>query len=121
MPAYPYVCPNCDHSFDVIKRMKFIDSTEKCRKCGTHLDKNHRKIATQTFRDEKVEDITWDMALGCYVKSNKHRRQIAKSRGLEEVGNEPLDNMIKHYEKQREDTAKARWAEFYEPIEVRSR
>ncbi len=49
--------------------------------------------------------------LGCWTESTKHARQIAKARGLEEAGTTPPEAMSKHFEQQRKETWKRRWAD----------
>jgi putative FmdB family regulatory protein len=117
---YPYSCPHCNNNFDIIKRISEIDNVEKCPNCDNIVTKENRKIASgQIFYGAKVEDAEWCPGLGCIVKNSAHRRQIARARGLEEVGTEPVENMINRAEKIREENAKAKYAEFFQPIEVR--
>jgi len=116
---YPYNCPACNSNFDVIKRISEIDNVEKCPNCDNIVTKENRKIAaTQFFYGAKVEHDEWCPGLGCVVKNSAHRRQIAKSRGLEEVGTEPVEKLINRAEKLREENAKAKYAEFFKPIEI---
>jgi len=82
---YPYVCKACKNEWDVSKRLKDIDNIELCPICK---EEGKRVLAAGYFTNEKVEDAEFCPALGQVVKSKKHRLQIAKDRGLEEVGNE---------------------------------
>lgn len=117
---YPYHCPNCNTNFDIIKRVSEIDNIEKCITCDTLLTKENRKIASkQFFYGAKVEHAEWCPAMGCVVRNSAHRRQIAKARGLEEVGTEPIENIISASEKYRDEKCKARYAEFFAPIEIK--
>ena len=118
MPTYPYVCPDCEKAFDVIKRISDIDKIENCPQCFAICNKNNRKIARQALHDIDVDDPKWDHALGCVVKNSKHRKKIAKDRGLIEVGTESVENIEKLFSKKRDDIAKERYREFFDPIEV---
>lgn len=76
---------------DVIKRHTDIDNTETCPKCDTIMK---RLIAGGScFIGEKVEDAEYNPGLGCVTKNKKHRDEIAKSRGLYEVGNEDMGKL----------------------------
>jgi len=121
MPEYPYRCPGCSKDFYITKSARNIDDLENCPSCGTSCNKNHRLIARPSLHDIEVGEAQWDVALGCVVKNNKHRAKIAKERGLEEIGNESVDNIIKHFDDQKSRAAKERYREFFDPIELRSR
>lgn len=85
---YEYKCPSCNNRFEVVKRVKEFDKPELC-KCGFEAK---RQIARrQFFYGAKVEDAEYCPAVGQVVKNNKHRRQIAKQRGWEEVGNTDMN------------------------------
>lgn len=91
-----------------------------CPKCfgdGTRFI-SHR----QSFYGEKVEDSYFCPALGTIIKNKNHRNQIAKSKGLEEIGNDipPSQENFKKFEKIIEEKSRNRYREFFEPIEVRS-
>jgi hypothetical protein len=45
-------------------------------------------------------------------------RKIAKSRGLEEIGNEKPEKIHDHFEKQREETKAQRWADAEDAYEA---
>jgi len=56
-------------------------------------------------------NVSYNPGLGQWTKSTRHARQIAKEKGLIEVGNEPVESLHKHYDKQRKDKVEQRWAE----------
>jgi len=105
---YPYHCLKCDHDFEVIKRVADIDNAEPCEACSGETE---RQIGGgQHFYGESDWDTAqWCPTMGCEIKSNAHRRQIAKDRGLTEVGNEHPDKMDKHYEDQRSRAREEAW------------
>jgi hypothetical protein len=106
---YPYVCKACEYEWDVSKRLKDIDNLEYCPECNYE---GKRVLAPGYFTNEKVEDSEFCPALGQVVKSQKHRLQIAKERGLEEVGNE---NVAKHCDARRAEI-EANQAKAYEDL-----
>lgn len=95
---YPYYCVKCDIETEVEKPLAEIDRREECN-CGHPMA---RCISEHvSFKGEKVEDnqTYFHPALGCEVRSQSHARQIAKSRGLVEVGNESQEHLRPKEEK----------------------
>jgi putative FmdB family regulatory protein len=112
MPTYPYQCSNdlCGHTFDVVKSLSEIDQPEHCDKCQATAE---RFIGNTSFYGAS----DWDKAefnpgLGCVTRNGKHRREIAKSRGLEELGNDysKPERMISESEKARERRYNDGWS-----------
>ena len=96
---YPYEC-ECGFKTDIIKSVRDIDNSEKCPKCDTIMS---RKIAGGNgFLYAEVEDAEYNPGLGCVVKNKKHRAEIAKQRGLVEVGNEDMNKIMKRQDVERE-------------------
>lgn len=113
MPTYPYICPLCDHEFDVTKSIARIEDDEHCSLCR---GKAHRHIARVNFSNAGDWNPSFNHAFGCVVKSKKHQREIIdryrdKGRDFEEVGNEPVENIHKYYDNKREEMQKERWSE----------
>lgn len=110
MPTYVYACAQCHTVFDIVKSVKAIDDTELCPGCSAHCDSSTRQIQRTNFTGASDWNTqTFNPALGCYTKNNRHARQIAKERNLIEVGNENVETVHKHFEKQREETREQRW------------
>mgnify|MGYP000685495909 CR=1 FL=1 len=106
---YPYSCRQ-GHSWEVTKPLSAIDDDECCPDCS---EVGGRQIARSNV-DSSAGDwnrVEYNPGLGQWTKSWKHGRQIAKSKGLVEIGDEPLESMNKHFDKVREDKAKQRWAD----------
>ncbi len=111
MPIYDYGCEDCRVTWDVTKLMSESDTQEACPRCaaiGTKLP--------ALFQVDKTAAGAWNQqsynpGLGCWTKSTKDAERIAKSRGLEPIGNEPVENLHKSFEKQREETRANRWAD----------
>ena len=107
---YPYLCPNCGHRFEVIKRVSEIDNEELCPECSTISD---RKIALSQGIDKSAAS-DWNTphynpGLGKHFTSNSQARKYARKQGLEEVGDEPIDKIHKKFDNERKQKRKARW------------
>jgi hypothetical protein len=109
---YPYECVSCRQKFEVIKSVKHIDDAELCS-CGGIGERRIGKPYLCRVNDW-VE--AYNPAFGCVVKNKAHQREILsryKDNGKEfiEVGSEPVENVHKHFDKQREDREAKRWGE----------
>ena len=94
---YEYKC--CGEVFEVVKRLAEFDRPEDCPKCGEVA----RRIISRTsfYGADDWDKAQYCPGLGQVVKSDKHRRQIAKSKGLEEVGNEDMNKIAKGWDADR--------------------
>ena len=107
---YPYRCQECSHNFDVVKSVKQIDSLEECQACGS--SSTERLFSAQIyFIGAKVEDSEYNPGLGCVTKGKRHREEIAKQRGLVEVGNESADTLHKESVVKKEKQREREWSE----------
>lgn len=61
----------------------------------------------------KVEHAEYNPGLGCITKNSKHRAEIAKRKGLVEVGNEDVSNWRKRSEMDLAAKQDAHYAEAY--------
>jgi putative FmdB family regulatory protein len=93
---YQFECDKCQTDHEINKSMKDSGSVEKCPSCGNILT---RVYSYTYFIGAKVESPEYNAGLGCVTKSAKHRAEIAKSRGLIEVGNERPDSLKKQADK----------------------
>ena len=101
---YEYDC--CDHIFEVIKPLAEFDRAEHCPKCAKPAK---RIISRTSFQGASDWDTAaYCPALGQVVKSDKHRRQIARSRGLEEVGTQDMNKFNKAQDQERQKEADRR-------------
>ena len=106
---YPYRCP-CGNEFEVIKHSKNIDDVEKCPDCKHNCTKENRYISRGSFYGAADWDnAEYNPALGCVTKNAKHRAQIAKSKGLEEVGNADLNKYHKELDAANQQRRDDRW------------
>lgn len=104
---YPYRCLKCRHEWDVIKHHSRIDERETCPECGSQPAQ--RYIASGFFYGEKVEDAEYNPAFGQVVRNKAHRRELAKQRGMVEIGNESPEAIHRHFDQERESRAKRRY------------
>jgi putative FmdB family regulatory protein len=107
MPTYEYMCDDCDLGFEVIKSIKEYATTEACTACG----KAARRVFTCQihFTGTKIEDAEFNPGLGQITKSKRHREDLAKRMGVEEIGNQDPDRTHDHFEKTREENRKKAW------------
>jgi len=109
MPFYPYECPE-GHEFEIVKTISQIDRVEECPECGLSCDKSRRRLAPGFFLGaDDWNTAHYSNALGQVVNSRKHAAQVAKSKGLIEVGNEKPEKIHRHYKAQRDKAREDRW------------
>jgi len=111
VPLYEYQCRMCAADFDVACPISAIDDPVVCPACAATNGKAQRQLTRTHFYGAKVEDASFSPALGKVVKSSKELREEAKRRGMIEVGNEKVETIHRHFERQREDTRQQRWDE----------
>jgi putative FmdB family regulatory protein len=108
--TYQYYCEKCDTKFDVIKSVKDIDVNEFCPGCECPAE---RQFVPQHvyFSGTKVEHAEYNPGLGAVTKNKKHREELAKRKGVVEVGNDfgSGENMQKHFDQAREEKLKKRY------------
>lgn len=112
MAVYPYYCKPCDVTFDVEKPMAESHSLEHCPRCAGDVVKGVAnfqvdKLCLTTGSGISTEEF--NPGLGCYTKSTKDAERIAMKRGMEPIGTEPVENLHKKYEKQKQETREERW------------
>ena len=89
--------------------MAALDSPEPCEKCQ---EPGSRQISRTNFTGAADWNTqSYNPGLGCYTRSNKEAEKIAKSRGMEPIGNETPAAMEKHFAAQRKETKERRWEE----------
>lgn len=110
MPTYDYVCPKCDTSHEVIKYMSESDRIEKCPTCENEMTRDWSNINVQ-LTGTKIENAEYNPGLGVVTKSKNHREEIARQKGVVEIGNDykSADHMSAEFTKSREDKLKKSW------------
>jgi putative FmdB family regulatory protein len=80
MPLYEYYCGLCKENYDVVRSIDLRGSAEcpNCSRMGSKIV-SHPKII------DCVLEPTFDEGLGTMIKGPKHRREVMRSKGLEEA------------------------------------
>ncbi len=104
---YEYECNSCSFTTDIIKHHSVYDREERCSVCSSTM----QQIFTIAPKSNRMERAEYNHALGCVVKSNRHKQSILKEKGLVEVGTESLDKMHKFAETRQEEKFKKSWDE----------
>lgn len=107
MPIYDFNCVKCDAEFEVVQRITEYNGRAKCPTCK-NISKE-RILKGIHFIGAAVESPEYNPALGQVVKNSKHRKDLAKEKGLIEIGNEPTEKIHKKFEADREAKRKKRW------------
>lgn len=107
---YEYRCGKCRDAFDVIKSVAEMEREERCPHCQVPAVRAFAPRAVY-FNGAKVEHPEYNPGLGCIVRNSSHRKEIAKQRGLEEVGSEPVENIHKKFEQDRAERVERAWTE----------
>lgn len=109
MPTYGWRCKECGHEWDVFTTIAHRDDPETCSQCPGAGERTLSAPSIDKTAAGGWNQQSYNPGLGCWTKSTKHAEQIAKSRGLEPVGNEPAENLHRAAEKQQAATREQRW------------
>jgi hypothetical protein len=111
MPNYSWVCTS--HHWLVTTSIAARLEPQTCPKCGEPGRKapemdapNIDKTAAGSWNQQ-----SYNPGLGCWTHSTKHAEQIAKSRGLEPIGNESVETQQKIMERTHKQNREQRWAD----------
>jgi putative FmdB family regulatory protein len=87
MPVlHDYRCVKCQRTFEAFVRVE--DMRIPCPTCGDGVaDRVYRKMSAMPGKNKGIYP-RFDVQLGCMLESSSHMEQIAKSRGLEIMGNQ---------------------------------
>lgn len=97
---YDYACDKCSHLFEVVKPMKDSARAEKCVKCKS---KKVSRVWSKSISliGTAVESPEYNPAFGMVVKNKYHRAELAKQRGMVEIGNENPNRLHSHFDAER--------------------
>ncbi len=109
MPTYDLECSPCKVRWDVTKPMADYDRPEPCPTCGHPGLRLVSMVNIDKTAAGGWNTQTFNPALGCYTRSDQHAQKIAKSRGLECVGNEVPEKIHAHFDRQRADKREQGW------------
>lgn len=108
MPTYIMTCSKCDKEFEHFESIMTFEGKAPCPTCK-NVSNEQVYTGAVHFLGASVESAEYNPGLGQIVKNSKHRKEIAKQKGLIEVGTEKPDQMRRHFEKERQDKLKKRW------------
>lgn len=84
------------------------NTDESCPACGH--DKTDRIFSSNIhITGARVQHAEYNPGLGCVVKNKTHREELARRRGLIEVGNETPDTLYKETVEKKEKEREAAW------------
>ena len=106
---YEYHCPKCELNFDIVKEVKDMTREEVCE-CGTVSVRQFvpRRVF---FSGTSVQNAEYNHGLGQVIHNKQHREEVAKRKGLVEVGNDfkTGSNLQNHYDTAREEKLNKGW------------
>lgn len=112
MPTYEWDCQSCKVTWDHVCLTDARNEPQACPRCAAPGERNQ----VTRFSVDKTAAGSWNQqsynpGLGCWTNSTKHGEQIAKRRGLEPIGNEPVEKLHAFYDKKREEKREERWSD----------
>ena len=81
MPTYAYRCEICSAEFDALRSVEHRETAE-CPSCNRVASK---VLTFGGLHIDCVVDPYYSDALGEYVKSTKHKKELMREKGLEEA------------------------------------
>lgn len=110
--TYEYQCIECSKRFDVVKSVKDMDVNEYCPRCGEPAERKFVPSRVH-FTKTSVQNAEYNPGLGAVVKNEKDRQEIAKRKGLVEVGNDygSGEKMQTQFDTAREEKKRKRYEE----------
>ena len=115
MPTYDYKCAACDHSFAEIRSITdYSDKPEDpCPSCGALCGVNSRDFSKSRplFSGTSVQNAEFNPGLGQVVKNKYHREELARKKGLVEVGNDfnSGEKMQDIYKQKKKEELESKW------------
>lgn len=108
MPTYEFFCKKCDKNFDTYESIVEYDGDGECPNCKTI---SRERLISDNIQviGASLEYAEYNPAFGQVVKNSAHRKELAKRKGLIEIGNEKPETVHKHYEQERESKRKKAW------------
>ncbi len=92
---YSYHCIKCGSDHDIDKPIDLATREEICPSCEITMERVYKPVQ---LMKTGVQSAEYNPAFGCVVNNAQHRAELAKQRGMIEVGNESVDNIVKHSE-----------------------
>lgn len=107
-PTYEFECLKCEKNFETIESIKDYDGDGQCPTCG-NISRERIFSSKVLFIGTKVENAEYNPAFGQVVKNSQHRKELAKQKGLIEVGTEPPEKIHKKFESDKQEQLKKSW------------
>ena len=104
---YQYCCTKCQHVFDVTKMVKDLNVNEFCIKCESPAERQFTPHIH--IMGARVEHAEYNPAFGQVVKGKAHRAELAKRKGMIEIGNEKPETIHKHFDDGRAEKVNKSW------------
>lgn len=104
---YEYECGICNVVVEIIKPVSEYRKPENCSRCGFKLE----QLITGGS-GILIKPTSWpeyNPGLGTVVKNSKHRQEVAKAKGLIEIGSENVEKMADKAKKEREQKREKEW------------
>lgn len=110
--TYVFECQNasCGKHFDVIRSVREMDEPGVCSTCN-NVAKRIFIPSRVLFSGAAVQNAEYNPGLGCITRNKSHRDEIARQKGLIEVGNEKPEILHKLADKARDEKWEKGWAE----------
>lgn len=108
---YEYECPQCKKTFEFIRAMADHRKQEMCKDCGSSLI---RIISRPTLSISKTDWPEYNPGLGEVVNNRRHRADLAKRRGLIEIGNENMNKIEKKLKREKAERKEREWNQITE-------
>jgi putative FmdB family regulatory protein len=106
MPIYPYKCNACGHRVEVVRSIKETAGEQPCPEC----DEPMAYVFTRTtVIGAAVQHAEFNPGLGLVTKNKQHREEIAKQRGLIEVGNESRESVGRKIQQDHAEKIEREW------------
>ena len=106
MASYLYLCEKCDKEHTIIKSMYDSARVEQCPDCQVQL---LRVYTAPHIVGASVQEAEYNPGLGMVVKNKRHREEVARQRGLIEVGNETPKTLHRESVIKREQEREKEW------------
>jgi len=100
MPAYEYVCGECDTMFDEIRPVEGRNDVT-CPHCGAKPPVVYQVFTTpRNIMPDMPEYFDRGMGvgkhgIGVHIRGRAHRREEMRKRGLQEAGDMPIEKQAK--------------------------
>lgn len=104
---YEFKCNECGKVFDEVRKVAQMNEPATCP-CGGLASRQFAPGRIHLF-GTSVEHPEFNHGLGMVIKNKKHRKDEARARGMEEIGNEKTESIHKHDEQALKEKLRRNW------------